>query len=243
MNQRIVKEANVIEKLEYAELIANAKQANRLWEPFKYELHHITPKCLGGVDTKDNLVLLTIKEHYRAHILLSKMHPKNLRLANAVWCMQNAWQSDYLVVTEDEYEFYRIRAAKFISSVHKGRTKSETERENIRKSRMSAKPREFSDTAKANMSKARLKTWEERRANGTDRVIIAKTVATRKLNGNYRMSDEQKIKVGMAGKGRTPHNKGKIGVISDETRKKMRQSRLAHVAKMKLTKERTNNVL
>jgi hypothetical protein len=34
------------------------------------EKHHIIPKSLGGSDDKDNLVLLTAKEHYIAHALL-----------------------------------------------------------------------------------------------------------------------------------------------------------------------------
>lgn len=35
-----------------------------------YESHHITPKSLGGSDYNSNLVLLTAKEHYLAHLLL-----------------------------------------------------------------------------------------------------------------------------------------------------------------------------
>lgn len=37
-----------------------------------YEKHHIIPKWLGGLDTKDNLILLTAKEHFIAHLLLWK---------------------------------------------------------------------------------------------------------------------------------------------------------------------------
>ena len=32
-----------------------------------YEQHHIIPKCLGGTDNTDNLVLLTAREHFIAH--------------------------------------------------------------------------------------------------------------------------------------------------------------------------------
>lgn len=38
------------------------------------ETHHITPKCLGGTDSPDNLVKLTAREHYLAHWLLAKWH-------------------------------------------------------------------------------------------------------------------------------------------------------------------------
>lgn len=37
------------------------------------EKHHIIPKSLGGDDSPDNLVLLTAKEHFIAHHLLTKM--------------------------------------------------------------------------------------------------------------------------------------------------------------------------
>jgi hypothetical protein len=37
------------------------------------ELHHIIPKSLGGNNLKENLVILTAKEHFVCHILLTKM--------------------------------------------------------------------------------------------------------------------------------------------------------------------------
>lgn len=38
-----------------------------------FERHHITPKSLGGLDECDNLVDLTAREHFIAHLLLTKM--------------------------------------------------------------------------------------------------------------------------------------------------------------------------
>lgn len=48
------------------------------------ERHHILPKCLGGDDTKENIVILTPEEHYVAHQLLVKMYPKNQKLVYAL---------------------------------------------------------------------------------------------------------------------------------------------------------------
>lgn len=42
-----------------------------------YELHHIKLKSLGGTDEKENLVLLTAREHFLAHYLLAKFNPCN----------------------------------------------------------------------------------------------------------------------------------------------------------------------
>lgn len=41
------------------------------------EKHHIVPRCLGGTNDKNNIVRLTIREHFIAHLLLSKMYPKD----------------------------------------------------------------------------------------------------------------------------------------------------------------------
>lgn len=40
-----------------------------------YEKHHIVPKCLGGTDDIENLVLLPARAHFIAHALLHKAHP------------------------------------------------------------------------------------------------------------------------------------------------------------------------
>jgi len=47
------------------------------------ESHHIIPRCVGGTNSKENLVDLTPEEHYVAHQLLVKMHPNNNKLLYA----------------------------------------------------------------------------------------------------------------------------------------------------------------
>lgn len=42
-----------------------------------FENHHILPKCLNGTDNPNNLVLLTAKEHYVCHKLLTFIFPNN----------------------------------------------------------------------------------------------------------------------------------------------------------------------
>ena len=36
------------------------------------ETHHILPRCMGGKNTSDNLVVLTLREHFIAHLMLSR---------------------------------------------------------------------------------------------------------------------------------------------------------------------------
>ena len=53
-----------------------------------YELHHILPKSIGGKNDKNNLILLTYREHYLAHYLLWKIY-KNKQMLYAFWLMSN----------------------------------------------------------------------------------------------------------------------------------------------------------
>ncbi len=45
-----------------------------------YEVHHIIPKCMGGLDSDDNLVKLTYREHFISHWLLYNLNPCNSKL-------------------------------------------------------------------------------------------------------------------------------------------------------------------
>ena len=51
------------------------------------ENHHILPKCLGGTNDKENIAVLTAREHYVAHQLLVKMHPAIRGLSFAAFMM------------------------------------------------------------------------------------------------------------------------------------------------------------
>lgn len=51
------------------------------------EVHHITPRCLGGTDDSENLTKLTYREHYIAHWLLTKIHKCEPKIQYAFLCM------------------------------------------------------------------------------------------------------------------------------------------------------------
>ncbi len=54
----------------YNLLIQNAQSKNRNKKDGYFESHHILPRSMGGTNQKTNLVLLTAREHYIAHLLL-----------------------------------------------------------------------------------------------------------------------------------------------------------------------------
>ena len=77
----------------YYNLINKCKASSRQKGERYYELHHIIPKSFGGSDLEDNLVLLTPKEHYIAHYLLTKFTKGKLKqkAAFAFYCMNNGF--------------------------------------------------------------------------------------------------------------------------------------------------------
>ena len=48
------------------------------------EKHHILPRCLGGKDSKDNLILMPIRYHIVSHLILAEIYPENIKLLYAV---------------------------------------------------------------------------------------------------------------------------------------------------------------
>ena len=81
------------------------------------ETHHIIPRCMGGSDNSDNLVRLTAKAHFVAHLLLAKIHGG--KLAVAAWRM-----STLRKYTSRKYEWVRIAAAEFVGDMNRGRKQS-----------------------------------------------------------------------------------------------------------------------
>lgn len=75
----------------YDQLVENCKVRGLDKKSVDYytELHHILPRSLGGDNSKDNLVMLSGREHYIAHMLLWKAYPKEAALKYAAMMMSN----------------------------------------------------------------------------------------------------------------------------------------------------------
>ena len=70
----------------YSQLIESSK--NRELDCYT-EIHHVVPRCFGGLDESSNLVKLTAREHFIAHLLLCKIYPTHKGLRLALWMMTN----------------------------------------------------------------------------------------------------------------------------------------------------------
>ena len=98
---------------QYNKLIQTRKE-RILLEGVYYEKHHIIPKSLGGSNCKDNLVHLTPREHYIAHLLLWKNSPENCKL---FWPLQWFFDKDGVripsrivqMIKQDRSKFTNIR--------------------------------------------------------------------------------------------------------------------------------------
>lgn len=56
----------------YQELISYYKDIQDEVEKTYYEKHHIKPKCMGGSNSQENLIMLPFEAHIQAHLLLYK---------------------------------------------------------------------------------------------------------------------------------------------------------------------------
>ena len=64
--------------MDYVSIYINLIKKAESTYPFgNVERHHIIPRSLGGTNTIDNLVYLTLKQHHFAHLLLFKIFEKN----------------------------------------------------------------------------------------------------------------------------------------------------------------------
>jgi tRNA A22 N-methylase len=98
----------------YNELINNAKDRDLTCYA---EKHHIIPRCLGGNDSLDNLVNLTAREHFIAHLLLCKIYPNHKGLRLALWMMSNVKDKNQERYTPNSrlYEIIRLEYSKSVS--------------------------------------------------------------------------------------------------------------------------------
>ena len=83
------------------------------------EKHHVIPKSLGGCNNKSNIAVLTAKEHFICHWLLTKMiktkKHKN-QMQKASWCMMMKSEKHNRQYTAAQY----AKAKQMLSEAQKG---------------------------------------------------------------------------------------------------------------------------
>lgn len=198
------------------------KRKTELFEGYG-EKHHIIPRCMGGSNEAENLVRLTAREHFIAHILLVKIYPKNKKLNYAVWRLLNDKRGRK--VTSRQYEIARkniasnnscpekrykasikLKGRKFdeawkekISIANSGRKLSNEHIERIREANLG---RKLTDEHKEKLLLANL---------GSHKSDETKLKISEKAK-NRKASEETKLKISNSQKGK---------IVSEETRRKL----------------------
>lgn len=97
------------------------------------EKHHIIPKSLGGSNKKDNLVILTAREHFICHWLLTKMvKGDDLRkMKHAIWRMLVQGRDFQIRYKPNSHTYDSLR--KKYGSLRKGITTSNEVKQKISK--------------------------------------------------------------------------------------------------------------
>lgn len=180
----------------YELIISRAK--NRTLEGYT-EKHHIVPKCMGGTDDKENIAILTAREHYVAHQLLAMAYPEIPGLTLAVHLMSSP--TKHQIRNNKSYQWVRVKAAEASSKMLKG------------------KPRpKFSQDWCNNISKGLV----GRNLSDEHKSSISKTLT------GVKKSDQMRANMSIVAKNRTPEHRSNLSKsltgrkISEETKEKMR---------------------
>lgn len=133
----------------YYKIIEKAKNQERKKNTgIYYESHHIIPKSLGGFNNKSNLVLLTAKEHFICHRLLTKMCFLNSNKTKMLYALHRLTHGNNLSFTSHQYSVARTS----IVEANKNRLCSEETRQKLREA---GYKRKHSKETKEKISKIR----------------------------------------------------------------------------------------
>ena len=176
----------------YQNLVLKAK-SRKLDTTVYRESHHIIPKCLGGDNSESNLIELTLREHYIAHLLLSKMYEDEAKrkMYYGLWIMllQGKKRGSRI------FEMYR---QKYIDESLKTQVVTDETRKKISKNTTGVK-----------------KTKTEKLLNSHKRMIGKMAGSGNPMYGRKHSEDTKKlISEANKGKKRTEEQKQKISELS-----------------------------
>lgn len=135
----------------YNQLIEKAKHRDA---PSKYEKHHIIPKSLGGANNTLNLVKLSIREHFVAHRLLTKIHSGEAQ--KKMWFAYYRLCNRHQITNSRAYEQAKLQSKKYLSEIHTGKTISESHKKAIREKCRGMVGHKHSVTTKSLMTNAKI---------------------------------------------------------------------------------------
>lgn len=168
------------------------------------EKHHIVPRSMGGTDDKENLVILTAREHYIAHLLLTKCVSEEF-LSKMLY----AYMMMSIVKDENQDRTFKVNARLFESrklesiEFKKAYKHTEEAKKSISKNLKGVKKKPFTKEHKINISEGHKgqKAWNK----GIKGVVTASEETKRKMsesaNGRI-VKDSTKKKLSDISKGK-----------------------------------------
>jgi len=170
-----------------------------------FNIHHIFPKSMGGLDIKENLVKLTIREHFIAHLIL--YYCGYSEMTHAFWRMSTGTNKARL--TMRQYEKVRSDRSMLISKKYSGKN--------------------HPMYGKKHSEETLKKLSEKRKGKSTiseyQRQRIAESNRARKGTKKGPHSEETKRKISESKKGRKhPHKFGERKPMCKEHKQKISES-------------------
>ena len=167
--------------MDYNAVYERLIQTARLSPPPGFrERHHIIPKCIGGSNHPDNLVELTARQHFVAHLLLAKV--RGGKLVSAAWRMSSDGRHG-----NRKYEWLRRLQANIMHYDMLGNnySKGMNNPEHIRRLRRINRGNKYNLGRKQTPEaiEARMRGLRGGKRNPDS---IARMVATRMANGSYK---------------------------------------------------------
>lgn len=186
-----------------------------------YENHHILPKSIGGLNNKDNLVLLTFREHFLAHLLLVHIYTYDpllkRKMVYALYELTRRSKTHQRILSSRQYETARTLFVQAVSETHKGKKMSDEAKEKIgKKSKERWENKEFrqnrSDASKGEKNSFYGKTHTEETKNKIRKHKMPSESREKlsKANSGRKHTKEEKEKISNANKNRTIEQKEAI---------------------------------
>jgi len=189
----------IIEKAKFE----NRIKLNKIDESYVYyENHHIIPKCLGGKDNKDNRILLTAREHYICHKLLTYIYVNNKKIANA-YCRMTWDKNGNRNISSKDYAYAR-ELKSIIPISEETRKKLSPSKEKRKKLSEKLKGNKLHKNKKHSQETKQL-IKEKRKLQISPRGYHLLKETREKISKNSKgrkLSEETKKKIGIASKGR-----------------------------------------
>jgi hypothetical protein len=210
----------------YYSLISSRKQLKRSKKNGTFERHHITPKAFGGSDNADNLVLLTPREHYIAHLLLMKMYTgvEKAKMTYALYRMCSNNPSQKRVITSKQYEYVRNQITLNCTGINNPRFGialfTDEQKKKISQNMLGEKNHRFGKVPH-NKGKTGFLSSEETKKKisqaltGKKRPLEVRAKISKEMSG-LKKSEEHKAKLSLANKGKK---------LKQETKEKMSKER------------------